>query len=481
MTRTQELRGIAVGGGLLGLAVVLAVAPLSGAVLYLAAAVLLWAGARWGLADHPFAKLGAANIVTYGRGLGVAVLASLPTAPLGDTARSIVAIAAALMIAADGLDGWLARRNGTASAFGARFDMEVDAALMLVLSILAARLESPWLILLGLPRYIFVAAAFLWPFLSAPLPPSERRRIVCVVQGFGLVAAIWPWSSGPAVAFVALAALLWSFAVDIGWLWHNAISRAIENGLAPLRGLLRSIAIYWFVPGRQAKLDRFYARWIGPGKLGFDIGAHAGNRTASWRRLGAAVVAVEPQPLFADFLARLFVDDTAVKLERIALGERDGILTLRISDRHPTVTSGAADFVAQAATAPGYENVAWNRSVTVPMTTLDTLIARHGAPAFVKIDVEGAEAQVLAGVTQALPALSFEYAWATKGAALACIARLETRGAYRFNRATGESLAFVGTEWIDAPAIRAFLEGLTPGDKSGDIYAELATHPGAPR
>lgn len=476
MTRNAELRGFAVASGLIGLAAALAVAPPSGLVLYGVAILLLWAGARWGIADHPFPRVGAANCLTYARGVCVALVASLIPAELSETGRIVLGLAVALLIAADGIDGWLARRDGNASDFGARFDMEVDSALMLVLAIVAARLDGAWLILLGLPRYVFVLASCFWPFLAAPLPYSERRRIVCVVQGVGLVAAIYPWEFGTLAAFAALVALLLSFAVDVIWLWRQALSREMENGFAPSLGLARSIAIYWLVPGRAAKLDGFYRRWLGPGKLGFDIGAHAGNRAASWRRLGAAVVAVEPQPVFADFLRRLFSGDNAVKLERVALGAAAGELVLRISDRHPTVTSGAADFVAQAARAPGYENVAWNRSVTVPMTTLDALIARHGRPDFAKIDVEGAEALVLAGLSQPLPALSFEYAWATKAVALACIARLESLGVYRFNRSVGESLTFAG-EWIDAATVRTFLERLTPADKSGDIYAESTERP----
>ncbi len=218
MTPIAELRFFAAAGGLLGLAIVQAMAPVSGMALYAAAILSLWFGAKRGIADYPFPKLGAANRVTYARGICVAIVASFIPAELGPTDRTALAIGAALLIAADGLDGWLARRHANASAFGARFDMEVDSALMLVLAIIAARLDGAWLILLGLPRYVFVLASYVWPFLAAPLPHSERRRIVCVVQGVGLVAAIYPWDYGGFVALVALMALLGSFAIDVIWL-----------------------------------------------------------------------------------------------------------------------------------------------------------------------------------------------------------------------------------------------------------------------
>ena len=478
MTRATDLRRLAILAAAVLLPIPWVLAPAAGTVLFALATLALWAGARWGLADHPYARLGAANAVTFARGIGVAVLCAFLVAPLDERTRWALAVFAGVLLTADGLDGWLARRNKTVSAFGARFDMEVDSALMLVLAILAARAQGIEMLLLGLPRYLFVAASFVWPFLSDPLPHSERRRIVCVIQGLGLIAVLAPWSAGPWIAWSALAALLWSFAADIAWLWRHADSRRAENGFARYLGLARSIAIYWLVPGRRAKLDRFYARWVKPGGLAFDIGSHAGNRAASWRRLGAAVVAVEPQPLFADFLARLFLDDANVALARVAVGSREGTLTLNISDRHPTVTSASAAFVSSAANAPGYEAVVWNRAVDVPMTTLDALIARHGRPDFVKIDVEGAEAEVLAGLSARVPALSFEYAWASKDTALACVARLE---GYRFNRSIGESLEFVAESWTDAAALRAFLEALKPDDPSGDIYAQAAEHPCAPR
>lgn len=135
------------------------------------------------------------------------------------------AVAAALFVTLlDGVDGWIARRTGTATTFGARFDMEVDAALILVLSGLAWRYDKTgaWVILSGLLRYLFVLAGSQWPWLQRPLPPSRRRQTICVVQVVALIMTVVPIVTPPlsvAIAAVALAALCVSFAIDVVWLW----------------------------------------------------------------------------------------------------------------------------------------------------------------------------------------------------------------------------------------------------------------------
>lgn len=164
-----------------------------------------------------------ANSVTAARALMVGAVAVAGLAwPTPRTASAIVAVGtvAALL---DLVDGWIARRTGTASAFGARFDMEVDAAFILVLSALLWRfgIAGPWVLASGLMRYAFVAAAGPWPWLNHPLPPSRRRQTVCVVQIVALLVAlapIVPVPFGTVAAAVGLAALAWSFAVDVAWL-----------------------------------------------------------------------------------------------------------------------------------------------------------------------------------------------------------------------------------------------------------------------
>ncbi len=167
--------------------------------------------------------------VTLMRGGLAAVVGGLLAAPAA-LAQPVVAwvalVLALLALVLDGVDGWLARRRNEATAFGARFDMEVDAALTMLLAglALAAGKAGPWVLALGAMRYGFVVASLRWPWLSAPLPHSLRRKTVCVVQVAVLAAIlaplIPPGVSAPAAA-LALGLLIWSFTVDVVWLWRH--------------------------------------------------------------------------------------------------------------------------------------------------------------------------------------------------------------------------------------------------------------------
>lgn len=126
-------------------------------------------------------------------------------------------------LALDGVDGRLARRLGQASAFGARFDMETDAATLLGLSLLVwlCGQAGPWVLASGFLRYIFVLGTGVWPALAAPLPPRKRRQAICVVQVAALILALAPPISPGMAALLCLAALAllsYSFAVDVAWL-----------------------------------------------------------------------------------------------------------------------------------------------------------------------------------------------------------------------------------------------------------------------
>ena len=133
-------------------------------------------------------------------------------------------VLAGVVAALDGLDGWLARRSGLASAFGARFDMETDAALLMVLSLLVwrQRQAGAWVMLIGLMRYLFVAAGWIMPWLTGPLTPTRRGKTVAVVQMVTLaVALVVPRIVASTACAAALALLLWSFAIDVRRLWRS--------------------------------------------------------------------------------------------------------------------------------------------------------------------------------------------------------------------------------------------------------------------
>lgn len=169
--------------------------------------------------------LGAANRVTLGRSTLVIPISALALGPAGftDGVWWWVIVVSAIAMVFDGVDGFVARRTGTHSAFGARFDMELDAFLLLALSVLIWRSGKvgPWVMLIGAIRYLFVIAGWLWPRLTRELPPKRWRKTVCVVQGVVLLVCLGPIiTSGPAATLAAAALLLLtgSFAIDIRWL-----------------------------------------------------------------------------------------------------------------------------------------------------------------------------------------------------------------------------------------------------------------------
>jgi phosphatidylglycerophosphate synthase len=184
------------------------------------------------------ARVGPANLVTGGRlvlVLGVASFALRPpSAALAWTAVVVCTIAALLDI----VDGKVARRTGTSSAFGARFDMEVDALLIITLALLAWQYgkAGAWVVLSGLLRYGFVAAGWLLPWLAAPLPASLRRKAVCVAQIVALIVVIGPVIRPPFSTLIAaggLATLVYSFLVDTAWLWRAARPRKARGRAFP--------------------------------------------------------------------------------------------------------------------------------------------------------------------------------------------------------------------------------------------------------
>lgn len=240
-------------------------------------------------------------------------------------------------------------------------------------------------------------------------------------------------------------------------------------------GIVRSLVIYHGQPGKHRRERRLYREFLAPGDLAFDIGAHVGGRVRAWRRLGARVVAVEPQPDCLRVLRALFGRDRGVHIVPVAVGARAGRASLAVSTGTPTVSSMSPGWIESVRTDRGFARVRWDRSVEVTVSTLDHLIDTHGEPAFCKIDVEGFEADVLAGLTHAVRTLSFEYVPSAHHATLAAIEIVEKLGGYVYNYSPGETMRLASRHWVDADELVRRLDRIRPTGRSGDIYARLRT------
>jgi phosphatidylglycerophosphate synthase len=207
-------------------------------VVYGLALVLL---TEWGLRRSGRGAFGPADWITFARAMLVGCAAELIAE--GDFSLWWLVGLVGVALLLDGLDGQVARRTGTASEFGARFDMEVDAFLILLLCVQVTHALGLWVLAIGLMRYVFVAASWAMPWLTAPLYPSMARKTVAAVQGVVLVVAVsglLPLAATFALVAVALTALVWSFGRDVVWLARHRVSEQAPGRIVHLtRATLR--------------------------------------------------------------------------------------------------------------------------------------------------------------------------------------------------------------------------------------------------
>lgn len=182
--------------------------------------------------------LGPAGMVTVARAVLVGAVTALVVDRLaaGATSVAILVGITTAALALDAVDGRVARRSGTVSAFGARFDLEVDAFLLLVLSAYVALLVGTWVLAIGVMRYAFVAASWTIPWMSSTVPARFSAKVVAAAQGvvFTVAAAqLLPHPVTVALISVALVALVWSFGCDVVWLWSRSPGRDAQHETLP--------------------------------------------------------------------------------------------------------------------------------------------------------------------------------------------------------------------------------------------------------
>jgi FkbM family methyltransferase len=249
----------------------------------------------------------------------------------------------------------------------------------------------------------------------------------------------------------------------------NALMRTIQSSI----GIAYSHLIYYCLPFHHRALTQIYDPFIRKNDLCFDIGAHLGDRTRAWISLGARIIAVEPHPGCMRRLRRWYGNNPRVTLIEQAVGAQTGTASLWISRLTPSVSTLSRRWMEAVRESPRFAGIRWKDLAPVTVTTLDALIVRFGTPVFCKIDVEGAEPDVLAGLSHALPALSFEYIPVVIETAVECIERLGQLGEYEYNWRVGEWPRLRSPVWLRPREMTAQLRRLSPDDNSGDIYARL--------
>jgi len=250
------------------------------------------------------------------------------------------------------------------------------------------------------------------------------------------------------------------------------VGKAIKRSF--LYRLIRESRTFAGWTPRDQQILEFYGRFLTAGDLCFDVGANIGNRVKVLLKLPARVVAIEPQAECVRILRAAFGRNR--NLEAVvpkALGAEEGQAEIMVSDTS-VISSLSPEWVEAVRQSGRFGRQTWERKRIVPVTTLDKLIEQYGRPAFIKIDVEGFEYQVIRGLSQPVKMISLEFTPEFLDATFQSIEHLQDLGGIRLNYSLGETMEWALEKWVSAGEMMRILEGLrNNAGVFGDVYVKF--------
>jgi FkbM family methyltransferase len=257
---------------------------------------------------------------------------------------------------------------------------------------------------------------------------------------------------------------------------HMGLKKLLKR--TPLYPLYRSlqhrrqVRDYWQWGTDDEKRAAFYKEFVSPGDLVFDVGANRGNRAKVFCKLGARVVAFEPQLDCYHFLRGMFAGEKSVRLVNQALGRAEGVTEMLIADAD-TISSLSPEWVEAVQRSGRFSQHKWDRKQQVTITTLDAAIRDFGTPSFIKIDVEGYESEVLSGLSTPVKCVAVEFVPECVQNTMKCIDHLSSLSAVEAKLSLGESMEFETPSWLSADEIKRVLnDHVANADHTtfGDVY-----------
>lgn len=253
---------------------------------------------------------------------------------------------------------------------------------------------------------------------------------------------------------------------------ETRIQTALTHAVARASGVHPALRRAVDRRGEQRARAAFYAQFLGRGDLAFDVGANMGNRVDVFVKLGAQVVAVEPQASCQAALTRRYGDHPRVHLVDAGLGPEVGQRVLYVGSEH-TLTTMSPDWIDATRRSGRFAAYSWAEQGTVAVTTLDRLIDKYGTPRFCKIDVEGFEVEVLKGLSRPLQVVSLEFAAEFLDRTTQALTMLSRLGARSFNLSHGESYVLALPGWVDFATLQAELASMADPLAFGDVYVRF--------